>query len=84
MTSGLFRRRGQEKHFGLNKSGGLRSATTEMKSDLEAFEGTCYKAADWQPSGITSQEVTRPGPQIFERCFVAQSSRLGIPAQGRP
>lgn len=25
----------------------------ETFTDIEQFEGTCYKAAGWQPSGIT-------------------------------
>jgi hypothetical protein len=25
----------------------------ETVADIEAFEGTCYKAAAWQPCGIT-------------------------------
>jgi hypothetical protein len=41
------------KHFGINKSGDFRPATAAVKFDIEAFEGTCYKAAGWQPCGIT-------------------------------
>ncbi|MEO0017560.1 MAG: hypothetical protein RLZZ522_843 [Verrucomicrobiota bacterium] len=41
------------KHFGLNKLGGFRPATAAIKFDIEAFEGTCHKAAGWLPCGIT-------------------------------
>ena len=32
---------------------GYRPLLAETFTDIEAFEGTCYKAAAWQPCGIT-------------------------------
>lgn len=32
---------------------GYRPLLAETFTDIEAFEGTCYKAASWQPCGIT-------------------------------
>jgi hypothetical protein len=31
----------------------IESVLAETFTDIEAFEGTCYKAAAWQPCGIT-------------------------------
>ena len=36
----------QEKH-------GYRPLLAETFTDLESFEGTCYKASNWQPCGLT-------------------------------
>ena len=36
----------QEKH-------GHRPLLAETFTDLESFEGTCYKASNWQPCGLT-------------------------------
>jgi hypothetical protein len=37
----------------------------ETFTDIEAFEGTCYKAAAWQPCGITKGCGRRTPLRLF-------------------
>ena len=71
---------------------GYRPLLAETFTDIEAFEGTCYKAAAWQPCGIT-KGFTRRAESLRDVLRGVQQTRqpranpLGIrdpAAQGPP
>ncbi len=53
---------------------GYRPLMAETFTDIEQFEGTCYKASNWEPLGLTKGFQRHPPPRLLSETRSSQEA----------